>query len=108
MASQTTNTPSPSSSTTEKEKVGRGAILHCWCWSFKTIEANIERIASAGFTAIQTSPANACRIGDGGGREIMSRSSGKWYYHYQPTDWKIGNYQLGTRDEFISMCAAAR
>ena len=108
MASQTTNHPSPSSSMTEKEKVGRGTILHCWCWSFKTIEANIGRIASAGFSAIQTSPANACRIGDGGGLEIMSRSSGKWYYHYQPTDWKIGNYQLGTRDEFISMCAAAR
>lgn len=37
----------------------------------------------------------------------MSSSSGKWYYHYQPTDFKIGNYQLGTRDEFKSMCDRA-
>lgn len=102
-----TTDESSSSFLTEKEKIGRGAILHCWCWSFRTIEARLEKIARAGFAAIQTSPANACRIGDGGGLEIMSRSSGKWYYHYQPIDWKIGNYQLGTRDEFISMCAAA-
>ncbi len=93
---------------TEKERIERGAILHCWCWSFKTIEANLEKIARARFSAIQTSPANTCRVGDGGGLEIMSRSSGKWYYHYQPIDWKIGNYQLGTRDDFISMCRAAR
>ena len=38
----------------------------------------------------------------------MSSSNGKWYYHYQPTDFTIGNYQLGTRDEFISMCKAAK
>ena len=30
------------------------------------------------------------------------------YFHYQPIDWKIGNYQLGTRDDFISMCKKAK
>ena len=30
-----------------------------------------------------------------------------WYFHYQPTKFKIGNYQLGTREEFKEMCAAA-
>ena len=34
--------------------------------------------------------------------------NGKWYYHYQPLDWTIGNYQMGTRDEFIAMCAEAK
>ncbi|MGN0729139.1 alpha-amylase family glycosyl hydrolase [Treponema sp.] len=91
-----------------KEQIKQGTILHCWCWSFKTIEENIELISRAGFTAIQTSPANECFKGDNGGLEIMSRNSGKWYYHYQPTDWKIGNYQLGTRDDFIRMCAKAK
>ncbi|MBS7242623.1 MAG: alpha-amylase family protein [Treponema sp.] len=91
-----------------KANIKSGSILHCWCWSFKTIKANIERIKDAGFTAIQTSPVNACLIGDNGGMELMSSSNGKWYYHYQPTDFTIGNYQLGTRDEFISMCKAAK
>lgn len=84
-----------------------GTILHCWCWSFGTIEANMEKIADAGYTHLQTSPANTCLIGENGGMELMSTSSGKWYYHYQPVDFKIGNYQLGTRDQFISMCAKA-
>ncbi len=91
-----------------KESVKNGAILHCWCWAFKTIEQNMAKIADAGFTAVQTSPANTCLVGDNGGLELMSREAkGKWYFHYQPTDWKIGNYQLGTRDDFIALCAEA-
>ncbi|MDO4507565.1 MAG: alpha-amylase family protein [Spirochaetales bacterium] len=90
-----------------KANIKSGTILHCWCWSFKTIEENIGRIKDAGFTAIQTSPVNSCLVGENGGMELMSSSNGKWYYHYQPTDFKIGNYQLGSRDEFISMCKAA-
>lgn len=87
-----------------RESVQKGAILHAWCWSFKTIEENMDKIAAAGFTAVQTSPANTCLVGDYGGLEIFSDDlSGKWYYHYQPTDWKIGNYQLGTRQDFVSM-----
>ena len=88
-----------------REYVRNGTILHCWCWSFKTIEENLPRIAEAGFTAIQTSPVNTCLVGEGGGLDMMG--NGKWYYQYQPVDWKIGNYQLGTRDEFCSMCEAA-
>lgn len=90
-----------------KSNIAQGTILHCWCWSFKTIEENIEKIKDAGFTAIQTSPVNTCLAGENGGMELMSSSNGKWYYHYQPVDFKIGNYQLGSREEFISMCNAA-
>ena len=88
-----------------KEYIRNGTILHCWCWSFKTIEENLPRIAEAGFTAIQTSPINTCLVGENGGLDMMG--NGKWYYQYQPVDWKIGNYQLGTRDEFRHMCEAA-
>lgn len=92
-----------------KNGIKNGTILQCWCWSFKTIGENMEKIASAGFSAVQTSPANECYEGDHGGKEIMGKgATGKWYYHYQPTDWKIGNYQLGTRDEFREMCAQAK
>lgn len=80
-------------------------ILHCWCWSFNTIKNEIPNIAAAGFSAIQTSPISECKVGENGGLELMG--NGKWYYHYQPTDYKIGNYQLGTLDEFIEMCKVA-
>lgn len=87
-----------------KQSIKDGAILHAWCWSFKTIEQNMDKIAAAGFTAVQTSPANECLVGDYGGLDLMGADlTGKWYYHYQPTDWKLGNYQLGTRDDFIAM-----
>lgn len=90
------------------ERVQDGAILHAWCWSFNTIKQNLKDIAEAGFTTVQTSPANECLVGENGGLNIWSESGGgKWEYHYQPTDWKIGNYQLGTRDEFKAMCDEA-
>jgi alpha-amylase len=81
------------------DEVADGTILHCFSWSFKTIEESLEDIALAGYSAIQTSPVNACYDGGNAGMELYGE--GKWYYHYQPTDWTIGNYQLGTRDEFI-------
>ena len=88
-----------------REYVRNGTILHCWCWSFKTIEENLPRIAEAGFTAVQTSPINECLVGEDGGLDMMG--NGKWYYQYQPVDWKIGNYQLGTKEDFRRMCEAA-
>lgn len=82
-----------------------GTILQCFCWSFNTISESMEDIANAGYAAIQTSPINECIVGGNGGMELMGQ--GKWYYHYQPTDWTIGNYQLGTKEEFIAMCEKA-
>lgn len=82
-----------------------GAILHAFCWSFNTIKNNMASIAAAGYSAIQTSPINECV--DTSPAMTLMGSNGKWYYHYQPTDWKIGNYQLGTRNEFKAMCAEA-
>lgn len=88
-----------------RENVEDGAILHCFAWSFATIEESLEDIAMAGYSAVQTSPINACYDGGNGGMDLYGQ--GKWYYHYQPTDWVIGNYQLGTREEFISLCEKA-
>lgn len=75
---ETDDMPKASGSTLEKtastyagnpndlcSNVADGAILHAWCWSFKTIEENMDRIAAAGYTAIQTSPANACAYPSG-------------------------------------------
>ena len=85
-----------------------GAILHAFCWDFKTITANLQDIKDAGYTSIQTSPINECKVGENGGMSIQSEDdSGKWYYHYQPTDYVIGNYQLGTEEEFKTLCKEA-
>lgn len=87
-------------------------ILHAWSWSFNTIAQNMRTIADAGYDFVQTSPANTCFVGEGGGMALMSKPGdevmGKWYYYYQPTDWKIGNYMLGSRDDFKAMCDSAR
>ena len=85
--------------------IQQGAILHAWCWSFNTIKENLKLIAESGYTAVQTSPINEVKVGDNGGMQLYG--NGKWYYQYQPTNYTIGNYQLGTLDEFKSMCAEA-
>ncbi len=86
-------------------------ILHAWSWSFNTIAESMKDIAAAGYDYVQTSPANTCYVGEDGGLALFSQEGdsikGKWYYYYQPTDWKIGNYMLGTRDEFKTMCDSA-
>ena len=95
-----------SGQTTLPKDKQNGVILHAFCWSFNTIRENMKQIADAGYTMVQTSPANKCFIGEDGGMEIFGK--GKWYYHYQPIEWTIGNYQLGTKEEFAAMTAEAR
>ena len=95
-------------STVTRASIHDGAILHAFCWNFNTIKDNMADIAAAGYTAVQTSPINDClSIHDGMALYGDTEDEGRWYYHYQPTDWKIGNYQLGTRDEFKAMCDEA-
>lgn len=85
-------------------------ILHAWCWSFNSIRENIKDIADAGYTIVQTSPAQHCitETADdiGGGNQLFGH--GYWYYHYQPTDWKIGNQHVGTEEELAALCQEAR
>ncbi len=93
------------------EPTNDDVILHAWSWSFDTIAANMKNIADAGFNYVQTSPANTCFFGEEGGMALYSQPGdsvkGKWYYYYQPIDWKIGNHLLGTRDQFKAMCDSA-
>ena len=96
---------------TRKSRADNDIILHAFTWSFDTIAANMKQIADAGFTYVQTSPANTCFVGEDGGMALFSQEGdsvkGKWYYHYQPIDWQIGNYQLGTRDGFRALADSA-
>ena len=84
-------------------------ILHAWSWSFPTIADNMKRIADAGFTMVQTSPVQNCYAPEGSGKKIFDDdvTEGNWYYYYQPTDWKIGNNIVGTREEMKQMMDSA-
>ena len=108
-SSQPSENATESSTAAEAPKqtgdIAQGTILQAFSWNFNTIKRSMADIAAAGYTAVQTSPINNCLEGEDGGMELYG--DGKWYYHYQPTDFKIGNYQLGTKEEFTEMCAEA-
>lgn len=82
------------------ENVEDGVILHAWNWSFKQIKEELPKIAAAGFTSIQTSPAQPNKDGNN-----ISGSS-KWWKFYQPTDFTIGN-KLGTKEDLTDLCTEA-
>jgi alpha-amylase len=81
------------------EKIQDGAILHAWNWSFNTIKSNLSAIADAGYTSIQVSPIQ--------GTKENSMETSKWWVLYQPTNFYIGNAQLGSRSDFQAMCTEA-
>ena len=86
-------------------------ILHVWSWNFPTIAENIQKIADAGFTMIQTSPVQNSYEPEGSGKTIFDETGdggGYWYYYYQPTDWKIGNNIVGTKDQLQQMLDSAQ
>lgn len=87
---------------TQQVEMKDGAILHAWCWSFNTIKDNLPAIKKAGYTSIQTSPINQVIEGEHGSKVLTN-----WYYHYQPTGYTIGNYQLGTEAEFKALTKEA-
>lgn len=84
-------------------------ILHAWSWNFPEIARSMKEIKDAGFTMIQTSPVQKCYSPEGSGKKIFDEkvTEGNWYYYYQPTDWKIGNSILGSRDQMQQMMDSA-
>ncbi len=84
-------------------------ILHAWSWNFPAIADNMKNIADAGFTMVQTSPVQHCYSPEGSGKKIFdeNETEGNWYYYYQPTDWKIGNNIVGSREQMQAMMDSA-
>ena len=72
-----------------------GVILHCFNWKYNDIKAELANIAAAGFTSVQTSPAQ------------VGVNSGVWYWLYQPLGFYIGTNDLGTKEELKSLCEEA-
>ncbi len=77
------------------ENIQDGTILHCFDWKYTDIQAELENIAKAGFTSIQTSPAQP------------SEGTGAWYWLYQPVSFTAGENDLGTPDQLKALCEAA-
>lgn len=89
---------------TVAEQIQNGVTLHCWNWSYANIEANMAKIASQGYTAVQVSPIQQCKQVTKG--DYMS----VWWALYQPASFSIdntGNSALGTKNDFIRMCRTA-
>ncbi|MCR5609887.1 MAG: starch-binding protein [Lachnospiraceae bacterium] len=84
------------------DKIAEGTMLHAWCWSFNTIRENLDEIKKAGYTAVQTSPIQKCKVGDNGDLALN-----RWWWHYQPLGLSLGNYQMGTEEDFKALCAEA-
>lgn len=97
-------------------QVQGSTILHCWNWSYKTIEEHMELIAECGYTAIQTSPAQQPKdytyqgnVGNEVGYPGLS-GKGNWWKLYQPVTFSVcdnGQTWLGTKAELQSMCETA-
>ncbi|MDE7402562.1 MAG: alpha-amylase [Muribaculaceae bacterium] len=95
--------------TVNPDAVNTGSILHAWSWNFPEMARSMQEIADAGFTMIQTSPVQQCYAPEGSGKKIFDENvtEGNWYYYYQPTDWKIGNNILGTKEQMQEMLDSA-
>lgn len=79
------------------ESIRDGVILHAFDWNLSVIEENLQAIADAGYTAVQTSP-------------IMGSASGtNWYFAYQPSNMLAGGdgNRYGDRGAFVSLTTAA-
>jgi alpha-amylase len=95
--------------TVNPNAVNTETILHAWSWNFNEIARSMKEIKDAGFTMLQTSPVQSCYAPEGSGKKIFDENvtEGNWYYYYQPTDWKIGNYIVGTREQMQAMMDSA-
>lgn len=72
-----------------------GTVLHCFDWKYNDIKSELPNIAAAGFTSVQTSPAQP------------GANSGVWYWLYQPLGFYVATNDLGTKDDLRSLCQEA-
>ena len=71
-------------------------ILHLFQWKLGDITACIPKVKEQGFDAIQISPIQGTK--DNGDA---------WWLLYQPINLKIGNTQIGTKEQLKKLCAVA-
>lgn len=83
-----------------------GVILHCWNWSYNTIKEQLPEIAKAGYTSVQTSPAQRPKDYSSSYTGVSSQ----WWKFYQPLNFSIATSSqgwLGGADELKALCDEA-
>ena len=65
-------------------------------WKYSDIKAELDNIKKAGFTAVQTSPA-----------QTNNTDTLMWYDLYRPHNTEVGPNPLGTKEELKALCDAA-
>ncbi|MDE7390406.1 MAG: starch-binding protein [Lachnospiraceae bacterium] len=81
------------------DNIQDGVILHCFDWKYNDIKAELPNIAEAGFTSIQTSPAQKA--------EDLPDWGNAWFKMYQPQNFSISTSVLGTKEDLKALCEAA-
>ena len=76
--------------------IQEGTILHCFDWKYSDIKAELDNIKKAGFTVVQTSPA-----------QTNNTDTLMWYDLYRPHNTEVGPNPLGTKEELKALCDAA-
>ena len=77
------------------DNIQDGTILHCFDWKYNDIKAELPNIAAAGFTSVQTSPAQ------------RDDTFGVWYMLYQPQSFSVTTNALGSKAELQALCDEA-
>lgn len=86
------------------DNVQDGVILHAWNWSYNTIKENLQSIAQAGYTTVQTSPVQQPKNYSNSWVDI----AGQWWKLYQPLNFAISdNTWLGTKADLQALCQEA-
>ena len=70
-------------------------ILHLFQWRLEDIIPMIPKVKEQGFNAIQISPIQGTTYGT------------EWWRLYQPINLKIGNTQIGTKEQLKKLCTGA-
>lgn len=86
------------------KNVQDGVIFHAWNWSYDTIKDNLESIAEAGFSTIQTSPVQQPKEYS----QAITGVAKCWWKLYQPLSFSIAeNSWLGTKEDLTELCSEA-
>lgn len=72
-------------------------ILHMLQWPLKDIIGVLDEVKEQGFNIIQTSPIQG-----------IKQDNTTWWLVYQPTNFRIGNQIIGTKEDLIRLCSEAK
>ncbi len=93
--------PAPQNHENAKDAI----ILHAWCWSYQEIIKYLPQIKAAGYTAVQTSPAQVPKNYD----PAVDGVDG-WWKLYQPVSFCIAPQNtswLGGKEDLQQLCTEA-